>query len=274
MPGVDTLAFRVRDTLGVLPDAAGGDPDRDVAQLLTTDPAAFKAYVEGKVAAAAHDYPAAIEAFKRATEKDPTFAAAHALLSKTYASMGKGELERQARMEAEAKARARAEEGVLAAERLKKEEAARLEEMRKRAEGRQAEEAQLRQKAEEESRQMAAQERKGEPAAGGAETPPGGTAHVKEGDLVDAGDLTAAPRVLQKTELRISADQLRRNRHGVIILSVLIGPQGHVEDVKVLRSDAADYSEPARDSVRKWTFSPPEKDGVKVRTWFSVTVRF
>jgi serine/threonine-protein kinase len=299
--GVDTLSIRVRDALGALPDAGAGDPDRDVGQVLTSNLEALKAFVQGRTALAARDFTTAIESFKKATEKDPTFAAAHARLSETYASMGKGELERQARQEAEARAQAKAAEDTKAAERLKAQETARLEEMRRRADQRQAEEARLRQRAEQEAREISEAERRrapppAEPAREAAQAqanppatapvahaplaePPAGAAPARaaarEGDLVEPGDLTAPPRVLQKADLRISSQQLRRGvRHGVIILSALIGPRGRVEDVKVLRSDAADYNEAARDSVKRWTFTPPEKDGVKVRTWLTVEIRF
>jgi TonB family protein len=270
-----------------------------VGQVLTANPEALKAFVQGRASLAARDFARAIESFKTATAKDPTFAAAHARLSETYASMGKGELERQARQEAEARAEAKAQEDAKGGERLKAQEAARLEEMRRRAERRQTEEARLRQRAEQEAREMAEAERRrapppAEPARDSAPVAPAPPAHappppaaepagaappargaVKEGDLVEPGDLTEPPRVVQKTDLRITAEQLRRGqRHGIIILSALIGPGGRVEEVKVLRSDAADYNDAARESVKRWSFTPPEKEGVKVRTWFTVTMRF
>src|SRR5262249_2665644 len=151
------------------------------------------------------------------------------------------------------KAKLKAEEEAKTAEVQKRQESARVDEMRKRAEERKAEESRLREKAEQEARQIAEAERKKAPAApAAAETAPPGTAAparsetaseaaraaLKEGDLVEPGDLTVAPQPVQKAEVKISPDLLRRGQqHGMIILSVLVNPKGRVEDAKILRSD-------------------------------------
>ena len=60
---------------------------------------------------------------------------------------------------------------------------------------------------------------------------------------------------------------------GVVILEATIGPDGHVQDVKVLRSipllDAA-----AMDAVKQWVYSPTLLNNVPVPVIMTVTVNF
>jgi periplasmic protein TonB len=60
---------------------------------------------------------------------------------------------------------------------------------------------------------------------------------------------------------------------GVVIIEAVIGPNGNVEETKVLRSipllDAA-----ALDAVKQWTFTPTLLNGVPVPVIMTVTVNF
>ena len=60
---------------------------------------------------------------------------------------------------------------------------------------------------------------------------------------------------------------------GVVIIEATIGPNGAVQDAKVLRSipllDAA-----ALDAVRQWQFTPTLLNGVPVPVIMTVTVNF
>jgi len=60
---------------------------------------------------------------------------------------------------------------------------------------------------------------------------------------------------------------------GVVILEATIGPDGHVQDVKVLRSiPLLDAS--AIDAVKQWTYSPTLLNNVPVPVIMTVTVNF
>ena len=60
---------------------------------------------------------------------------------------------------------------------------------------------------------------------------------------------------------------------GVVIIEATIGPDGRVQDAKVLRSipllDAA-----ALDAVKQWVYSPTTLNGVPVPVIMTVTVNF
>jgi protein TonB len=60
---------------------------------------------------------------------------------------------------------------------------------------------------------------------------------------------------------------------GVVILEATIGPDGSVDNVKVLRGIPL-LNEAAVDAVRKWRYSPTTLNGVPVPVIMSVTVNF
>ena len=84
--------------------------------------------------------------------------------------------------------------------------------------------------------------------------------HLKDGRLKDARPVY--PAIAQSARVQ-----------GVVIIEATIGPDGRVQDAKVLRSipllDAA-----ALDAVRQWQFSPTLLNGVPVPVIMTVTVNF
>jgi TonB family protein len=60
---------------------------------------------------------------------------------------------------------------------------------------------------------------------------------------------------------------------GVVIIEVIIGPDGSVQDAKVLRSIPL-LDEAALDAVRQWRFTPTLLNGVPVPVIMTVTVNF
>ncbi len=94
---------------------------------------------------------------------------------------------------------------------------------------------------------------------------------IKEGDVVPYSLLDSRPRpkkVVSPIRPRVP------NLSGAVFLSVLVGPDGKVEKVKVIRGIHAIYDEAAVKAVQKWRFTPPVKEGKKVRTWTTVRIKF
>jgi homoserine O-acetyltransferase len=61
---------------------------------------------------------------------------------------------------------------------------------------------------------------------------------------------------------------------GIVVLSVLIGPDGTLRDLGVQRSLRPDLDESAVNTVRTWRFKPAIKGGVPVPVRFNVEVNF
>ncbi len=63
-------------------------------------------------------------------------------------------------------------------------------------------------------------------------------------------------------------------RHGTVVMLVGINTKGHVEAVRVLRSDERAYEQSAVQTVKKWKFKPAEKNGSPVPVQVTVEMKF
>jgi TonB family protein len=83
-----------------------------------------------------------------------------------------------------------------------------------------------------------------------------------------------APRAVYDPEPEYS-DEARRVKHqGVVVLALVVDPQGHTRDIRVARSLGMGLDEKAIEAVRKWQFNPGTKDGVPVAVQVNVEVNF
>ena len=60
---------------------------------------------------------------------------------------------------------------------------------------------------------------------------------------------------------------------GVVIMEAVIGPDGKVTDVRVLRS-VAGLDEAAVDAVKQWQYEPTLLNGLAIPVIMTVTVQF
>ncbi|MGO9520058.1 MAG: energy transducer TonB [Candidatus Korobacteraceae bacterium] len=63
-------------------------------------------------------------------------------------------------------------------------------------------------------------------------------------------------------------------RHGLVVMLVGVNAKGHVQAVRVLRSDEKAYEQSAVDTVKKWKFKPAEKNGQPVPVQVTVEMKF
>ncbi|MGB7555905.1 MAG: energy transducer TonB [Candidatus Korobacteraceae bacterium] len=63
-------------------------------------------------------------------------------------------------------------------------------------------------------------------------------------------------------------------QHGTVVMLVGINAKGHVEAVRVLRSDEHAFESTAVDTVKKWKFRPAEKEGKAVPVQVTVEMKF
>jgi TonB family protein len=122
-----------------------------------------------------------------------------------------------------------------------------------------------------------------EPAPAVAETRPAPAAaapaaqRAREGDLIAAGtEGLAAPRILRRGTVPYPPMAKMQKVEGTVITSVLVSETGSVLEVRVLRgvTRAVGLNEAAQQAMRRSTFQPGTKDGVRVKAWVTVPVEF
>jgi TonB family protein len=87
------------------------------------------------------------------------------------------------------------------------------------------------------------------------------------------GDVKA-PQVLTRVDPTYTDEARKERIAGIVILEALLGEDGAVRDVKVLKGLPFGLDQAAADAVRQWTFLPAMKDGKPVPVVFNLTVNF
>jgi TonB family protein len=100
---------------------------------------------------------------------------------------------------------------------------------------------------------------------------------VREGDLVPSGTPGLVPaRVLRRATVPYPPIARAQKIAGTVICSVLVSETGDVLDVRIIRgiNRPVGLNEAAEAMMRRSSFSPPTKDGVRVKAWTTVPVDF
>jgi TonB family protein len=98
-----------------------------------------------------------------------------------------------------------------------------------------------------------------------------------EGDLVPAGtEGLTPPRVTRRGNATYPQVARMQKIEGTVITSVLVSETGQVLQVRILRgvNRPVGLNEAAEQAMRRSTFAPAMKDGVRVRSWVTVPVEF
>jgi TonB family protein len=109
------------------------------------------------------------------------------------------------------------------------------------------------------------------------EPAPAAPARVKEGDLVPAGTPgLVTPRVVKLGNVPYPPLAKMQRVGGTVLMNVLVSETGEALEVRLLRgvSQRVGLNEAAAQMMRRTTFTPATKDGVKVRAWATVPVDF
>ena len=95
-------------------------------------------------------------------------------------------------------------------------------------------------------------------------------------DVVMTDDsVDVPPRPMLQTPMQYPPRAKAQGVTGYVILSLLIGPTGQVEKVKVLEAQPAGvFDEVAAAGVQGWKFEPASYQGENVRVWATQKVRF
>jgi TonB family C-terminal domain len=97
---------------------------------------------------------------------------------------------------------------------------------------------------------------------------------LKEGDLVPAGtEGLAPPEIISQYRPPYPPMARAQRVQGVVIISALVSETGRVLNVTILRG-VPQLNDVALEAVRRSTFRPATKDGVRVKAYKNVTVPF
>lgn len=94
------------------------------------------------------------------------------------------------------------------------------------------------------------------------------------GGVFRVGGGVTAPTLLQKIEPEYSEEARKAKYQGVVVLAVVVTPDGRANNIRVQRSLGLGLDEKAVEAVRKWRFRPGMKDGQPVAVAATIEVNF
>jgi protein TonB len=94
------------------------------------------------------------------------------------------------------------------------------------------------------------------------------------GGIYVVGGGVRAPRAIYDPDPKYTDEARKAHVQGVVLLWVVIGPDGRTHDVRVQRSLGMGLDEKAIEAVRNWKFEPATKDGQPVAVQVNVEVDF
>ena len=98
---------------------------------------------------------------------------------------------------------------------------------------------------------------------------------TRRGQLVDYSEIDVEPVPVRRDLPRYTRKARRQDRQGVVGMRVLVIENGRVADAELVEEiPGSDLGDAAIDATRTWQFTPARKDGVPVRVWKDVRVRF
>lgn len=94
------------------------------------------------------------------------------------------------------------------------------------------------------------------------------------GGIYRVGNGVSAPVAIYDPEPDYSEEARKAKYQGVVVLSVVVGPDGKAHDPKVQRSLGMGLDEKAIEKIREWKFEPAKRDGQAVAVLVSIEVSF
>jgi TonB family protein len=106
--------------------------------------------------------------------------------------------------------------------------------------------------------------------------PPTPTPSVREGDIVVPGPGVNPPVMIYREPPAYPPAAERMGASGVVAAEALIGIDGTVEEVRIIRVEGRNFGfeKATEEAIFKWRYKPASKKGVKVRVWVTIRVPF
>lgn len=95
-----------------------------------------------------------------------------------------------------------------------------------------------------------------------------------ENPFVDIEDLTVPPKPIRQQAPTYPPDARRLSMNGEVFVQFLVTPEGRTKSIQILQSTNPLFNESTIAAVRKWLFTPGEKDGRVVTTRVRIKVPF
>jgi protein TonB len=99
-------------------------------------------------------------------------------------------------------------------------------------------------------------------------------AETVQEDAFDVADLEKRPEAVSQVAPAYPAELRKAKVEGVVTLVFVLDETGRVEEPRVENSSRPEFEKPALEAIRKWRFSPGQKDGQPVRTYIRIPMRF
>jgi TonB family protein len=93
-------------------------------------------------------------------------------------------------------------------------------------------------------------------------------------DALKVGPGVTPPKVISKVNPTYPVDAKKAGHQGIVQLALIIGSDGKVENVRVVKSVDPSLDKSAVDAVRQWTFEPAVKDGKPVKVEVKTEIAF
>jgi protein TonB len=94
------------------------------------------------------------------------------------------------------------------------------------------------------------------------------------GGVFRVGGGVSAPKEIYAPEPEYSEEARKVKQMGVVVLRLVVGPDGNPRDIQVVRTLGLGLDEKAIEAVRKWRFEPAKKDGKPVAVSVNIEVNF
>ena len=93
-------------------------------------------------------------------------------------------------------------------------------------------------------------------------------------EAFDVADLEKRPEAVSQVAPNYPAELRKAKVEGSVTLVFILDENGRVEDPRVENSSRPEFEKPALEAIRKWRFSPGQKDGQPVRTYIRIPMKF
>ena len=94
------------------------------------------------------------------------------------------------------------------------------------------------------------------------------------GGVFRVGGGVSAPKEIYAPEPEYSEEARKVKHMGVVVLQLVVGPDGNPRDIRVVRTLGLGLDEKAIEAVRRWRFDPAKKDGKPVAVSVNIEVNF